>query len=104
MKQGDRKGRLTEAYSLYRLLIDHRFLPYESLRGYSLYYLVRLGIFDNMLSRVYAMEPDGDGNTYQRDSKSLWVLQDIILTDSQKAELDQCYDDMMKYVRKNRIK
>ncbi len=104
MKNGDRKGHLTEAYALYRLLIDQRFLEYDSLRGYSLYYFVRLGLFDNMLSRTYASAPDGEDNTYRKDSKSRWILQDISLTESQKAELDKCYDDMMKFVRKNRIK
>ncbi len=100
MKEGDKKGRLTEAYALYRLLIDQRFLPYDSLRGYSLYYFVRLGLFGNMLSRTYATEPDAAGGTYTRENKSKWVLSDIELTGMQKAELDRCYDDMMKFVKK----
>jgi len=100
MKEGDKKGRLTEAYALYRLLIDQRFLPYDSLRGYSLYYLVRLGLFGNMLSRTYATEPDGAHGTYTKENKSKWVLRDIELTGIQKAELDKCYDDMMKFVKK----
>ena len=101
MEEGDKKGRLTEAYALYRLLIDQRFLPYDSLRGYSLYYLVRLGLFDNMLSRTYAAEPDAANGTYTRENKSKWVLSDIKLTERQKAELDKCYDDMMKFVKKH---
>ena len=100
MKEGDKKGRLTEAYALYRLLIDQRFLPYDSLRGYSLYYLVRLGLFGNMLSRTYAAEPDGAHGTYTKENKSKWVLRDIELTGIQKAELDKCYDHMMKFVKK----
>ncbi len=100
MKNGDRQGRLTGAYALYRLLIDQRFIPYDSLRGYSLYYFVRLGLFDNMLSRVYAGDPDREAGTYTRENKSRWILNDISLTPSQKAELDRCYDDMMQYVRK----
>ena len=98
MKKGDKKGHLTEAYALYRLLIDQRFLPYDSLRGYSLYYLVRLGLFNNMLSRTYATEPDGANGTYTKENKSKWVLSDIELSEIQKAELDKCYDDMMKFV------
>ena len=101
MKNGDRKGCLTEAYALYRLLIDQRFVEYDSLRGYSLYYFVRLGLFDNMLSRTYASEPDAENDTYTRENKSKWVLSDIVLTDAQRAELDKCYDDMMKFVRKH---
>ena len=104
MKKGEDDERLTEAYALYRLLIDQRFLPYDSLRGYSLYYFVRLGLFDNMLSRVYAGKPDGDKKTYLPESKSRWVLKDISLTESQKKELDRCYDDMMSFVRKTRMK
>jgi dihydrodipicolinate synthase/N-acetylneuraminate lyase len=100
MKSGDKKGRLTEAYAMYRLLIDQRFLPYDSLRGYSLYYFVRLGLFDNMLSRTYASQPDAEGGTYTRENKSKWVLSDITLSDLQKAELDKCYDDMIKFVKK----
>lgn len=101
MLNNDRKGHLTEAYALYRLLIDQRFLPYDSLRGYSLYYFVRLGLFENTISRVYASAPDADGKTYSRDSKNKWKLSEITLTESQKKELDKCYDDMMSFVRKN---
>jgi len=74
MKEGDKKGRLTEAYALYRLLIDQRFLPYDSLRGYSLYYLVRLGLFGNMLSRTYAAEPDGAHGTYTKENKRQKII------------------------------
>ena len=100
MKEKDAKGHLTEAYALYRLLIDQRFLPYDSLRGYSLHYFVRLGLFGNTLSRTYATEPDGPDGTYTRASKSKWVLSDIELSGMQQAELDACYDDMMQFVKK----
>ena len=102
MKSGDKKGTLTEAYALYRLLIDQRFLAYDSLRGYSLYYFVRLGLFDNMLSRVYDGKPDAPGQTYSRERKTKWKLDDIVLSDSQKAELDKCYDDMMQFLKKHK--
>ena len=100
MQDNDKKGRLTEAYALYRLLIDQRFLPYDSLRGYSLYYFVRLGLFETTVSRVYASASDADKGTYSRDSKSKWKLSEIILNNSQKRELDKCYDDMMSFVKK----
>ena len=101
MKSHDQKGHLTEAYALYRLLIDQRFLPYESLRGYSLYYFVRLGLFDNTISRIYASTPDANTGTYQRDSKHKWKLHEISLTKTQERELDKCYDDMMLFVKKH---
>ena len=101
MKAGDRKGHLTEAYALYRLLIDQRFLSYDSLRGYSLYYFVRLGLFDNTVSRVYASEPDAEKGTYSRNSKPKWKLNEIELSKAQKKELNKCYDDMMKFVNKH---
>ena len=100
MKDGDRKGRLTEAYAMYRLLIDQRFLSHDSLRGYSLHYLVRLGLFRNKLSRVYAGKPDAPEGTYTRKSKPCWILEDVDLTDSQMEELDRCYDDMMRFVKR----
>lgn len=102
MKTGDKKGHLTEAYALYRLLIDQRFLPYDSLRGYSLHYFVRLGLFDNMLTRWYTAQPDAGENTYSPALKSKWELKDVELTDSQIAELDKCYDDMLEFVKKTK--
>lgn len=100
MKSGDRKGHLTEAYALYRLLIDQRFLAYDSLRGYSLHYFVRLGLFDNTLSRWYTDKADAGGDTYSPALKSKWTLTEVSLTESQEAELDKCYDDMMMFVNK----
>lgn len=101
MKDNDRKGILTEAYAMYRLLIDQRFVIHDSLRGYALHYFVRLGIFDNMLSRAYSTEPDGPGGTYSKERKAQWKLEKFILSESQKEELDKCYDDMMKFVKKH---
>lgn len=100
MQNNDRKGHLTEAYALYRLLIDQRFLPYDSLRGYSLHYFVRLGLFDNTISRIHASDPDADNGTYRRESKREWKLNEISLTKTQELELDRCYDDMMLFVKK----
>lgn len=101
MKNGDEEGLLTEAFAMYRLMIDQRFVIHDSLRGYGLYYLMRLGIFDNMLSRSYAVEADGPAGTHTRENKGKWKLTEFELTDMQKAELDKCYDDMMNFVNRN---
>lgn len=106
MKDGDRKGHLTEAYAMYRLVIDQRFLIADGLRGYQLHYFVRLGLFDTMVSRIYAEEPDAPNRTYTREAKSRWTLREEQFTDSQIGELDKCYDDMVKfagkYIKKNK--
>lgn len=106
MKSGDKCGHLTEAYAMYRLVIDQRFLVADALRGYQLHYFVRLGLFDTMVSRVYAGKPDAPNNTYTRENKGKWTLRDEQFTDSMVAELDKCYDDMVrfakKYVKKNK--
>lgn len=100
MKNGDKDGILTECFAMYRLMIDQRFIIHDSLRGYGLYYLQRLGVFDNLLSRAYAVEPDGPAGTHTRENKGKWVLKDYEITPMQQAELDQCYDDMMKFVNR----
>ena len=99
MTDGDSDGSLTEAYALYRLLIDQRNLECGSLRGYSLHYLVRLGIFSNTLSRTYAEKRVTPSGTYPVGDKSRWVLEDVRLTEPETRELDVCYDDMMRFVR-----
>lgn len=104
MKEGDRKGHLTEAYAMYRLVIDQRFLVADGLRGYQLHYFQRLGIFDTMVSRVYAGKPDAPNNTYTRGNKGKWVLRNEEFTPAQIAELDKCYDDMVKFAKKHKTK
>ena len=101
MLMGDKETCLTEAYAMYRLIIDQRFIIHDSLRGYGLYYLTRLGAFDNLFSRAYAAEPDGPAKTYTRGNKGKWVMKDYEITPMQKAELDKCYDDMLEFVNKN---
>ena len=101
MLMGDKETCLTEAYAMYRLIIDQRFIIHDSLRGYGLYYLTRLGVFDNLFSRAYAAEPDGPAKTYTRGNKGKWVMKDYEITPMQKAELDKCYDDMLEFVNKN---
>ncbi len=101
MQKGESETCLTEAYAMYRLMIDQRFLDHDRLRGYGLYYLMQHGVFDNMLSRSYAMEPDGPNATHTRENKGKWVLSGFSVTDMQRAELDKCYEDMMKFVKRN---
>ena len=101
MQMGDQETCLTEAYAMYRLMIDQRFIIHDTLRGYALYYLTRLGVFDNLLSRAYAVDSDGPAGTRTRENKGKWVLSDYEITPMQKAELDACYDDMMEFVNKN---
>lgn len=101
MKAGEAETCLTEAFAMYRLMIDQRFVIHDSLRGYGLYYLMRLGVFDNMLSRSYAVEPDAPSGTYTPENKGKWTLTEFELTPMQKVELDCCYDDMMKFVKRN---
>ncbi len=101
MKKGDKERCLTEAFAMYRLVIDQRFIKHDSLRGYALYYLMRLGIFDNMLSREHSISADGPANTFTRENKGKWVLNEYKITPMQQAELDKCYDDMMVFVKRN---
>ena len=101
MKKGDKESCLTEAFAMYRLMIDQRFIKHDSLRGYALYYLMRLGIFDNTLSRAYAVKEDAVTKTHSREDKGKWVLEEYKITPMQQAELDKCYDDMMKFVERN---
>ena len=86
---------------MYRLMIDQRFVIHDSLRGYGLYYLMKLGVFDNMISRSYATKPDETTQIHSRENKGKWKLSEFKLTDMQKAELDKCYEDMMKFIKKN---
>ena len=60
-----------------------------------------LGIFDNMLSREHAIPADAPAKTFTRENKGKWVLKEYEITPMQLAELDECYDDMMKFVERN---
>lgn len=98
MEDRDPKGTLTAAYALLRLLIDQRNYP-GGLRGYSLYYLKRQGVFETTVSREYLKaEKKEQGTVAVGDSKK-WKLVDVTLTADQKAELDECYDDMLRFIR-----
>ena len=101
MKKGDKETCLTEAYAMYRLLMDQRFIIHDTLRGYALYYLMRQGVFDNMLSRSYTVKADVPNGLLSPEDKCQWTLTEFEISDMQKAELDKCYDDMLKFVKRN---
>jgi len=85
---------------LLRLLIDQRDFP-GGLRGYSLYYLQRQGVFKTTVSRDYLKAEKKEQGTVAVGDNTKWKLSDITLTDLQKAELDECYDDMLRFVKEN---
>ena len=101
MQMGDKETCLTEAYAMYRLLIDQRFIIHDTLRGYALYYLMRQGVFDNMLSRSYTVKPEIPNGLLAPEDKCKWTLTEYEISDMQKAELDKCYDDMIEFVERN---
>ena len=97
MENGDQKGTLTLAYAMLRLLMDQRNFP-GGLRGYSLYYLQRQGVFKTLVSREYLKSKKEEQGTVAEGDTSKWKLGTVTLTDEQKAELDECYDDMLAFI------
>ena len=95
-ERGERGRKLTEAYAMYRLLIDQRNFP-GGLRGYSLYLLNKEGVFKNMVSRQYAKADVTEGGSFGVGRK--WKLETTKLNDIQKKELDLLYDEMMEFVK-----
>ena len=95
-ESGERGLRLTEAYAMYRLLIDQRNMP-GGLRGYSLYLLCKEGVFRNMVSRQYDKAKVTEGGSF--GSGRRWKLETTKLSDLQKKELDLLYNDMMEFVK-----
>ena len=100
MENNDRDGKLTIAYALFRLLIDQRGFP-GGLRGYSLYYLQRQGVFKTTVSRTYLKSKQKEQGTVAVGDTTKWKLSTLTLTELQKAELDECYDDMLRFVKEN---
>ena len=94
-ERGERGRKLTEAYAMYRLLIDQRNFP-GGLRGYSLYMLNKAGVFRNMVSRQYVDAKVTEGGSFGSGKK--WKLQETELNDLQKKELDRLFRDMMEFV------
>ena len=81
---------------MYRLLIDQRNMP-GGLRGYSLYFLNKEGIFRNMVSRQYEKANVTEGGSFGAGRR--WKLETTTLSDLQKKELDLLYNDMMEFVK-----
>ncbi|MFO7936026.1 MAG: dihydrodipicolinate synthase family protein [Kiritimatiellia bacterium] len=100
MENNDRYGKLTLSYALFRLLIDQRGFP-GGLRGYSLYYLQRQGVFKTTVSRVYLKAEKKEQGMVASGNTEKWKLDRLKLTPLQKAELDECYDDMLRFVKEN---
>ena len=100
MESRDAKGTLTESYALFRLMIDQRNMP-GGLRGYSLYYFQKLGLFKSTVSRQYQKAQKGEEGTTAVGDNRKWKLEKLTLTDLQKAELDECYADMMRFVKQH---
>lgn len=97
MKDGDPEGRLMETYAVYRYMIDQRAIPGGSLRGYSLYYLKKLGLFRTTLSRVYLKSRVTESGTFGEGHD--WKLEELSLTDGQKAELDANFEAMNRFLK-----
>ena len=93
-ERGERGLKLTEAFAMYRLLIDQRNFP-NGLRGYSLYLLLKEGVFKNMVSRQYEKANVTEGGSFGSGRK--WKLDTVKLNDLQKAELDRLYDEMIEF-------
>ena len=98
-ESGERGRRLTEAFAMYRLLIDQRNFP-GGLRGYSLYLLNKEGVFRNMVSRQYEKASVTEGGSFGAGRK--WKLETVELNDLQKAELDDLYGEMMDFCTSDR--
>ena len=96
-ERGERGLALTEAFAMYRLLIDQRNFP-AGLRGYSLYLLVKEGVFANMVSRQYANAKVTEGGSF--GSCREWKLETVKLTERQKRELDRLLGEMKAFVAK----
>lgn len=100
MQKGDPDGRLMETYAVYRYLIDQRAIPGGSLRGYSLYYLKKLGLFKTTLSRVYLESKVTESGTFGVGHD--WKLVDLELTDAQREELDRNFEDMNRFLERTK--
>ena len=97
-ERGERGRALTEAFAMYRLLIDQRNFP-GGLRGYSLYLLKKEGVFTNMVSRQYEKAKDTEGGSFGAGHK--WKLNTVKLSDRQIQELDALFKDMNDFVAGN---
>lgn len=100
-ERGERGHSLTEAFAMYRLLIDQHNMP-GGLRGYSLYLLCKEGVFRNMVSRQYEKAKVTEGGSFGAGRK--WKLDTVTLNEIQKKELDLLYEEMIEFSGKGRGK
>ena len=85
---------ITEAFAMYRLLIDQRNFPGGGLRDYSLYFLEKEGIFRNRVSRRYADAKETEGGSFGSGKK--WKLNTVEIPERQRKELDFLYAKIME--------
>ena len=100
-ERGERSLALTEAFAMYRLLIDQRNFP-KGLRGYSLYLLNKAGVFTNMVSRQYTKAKVTEGGSF--GAGNAWKLESVELKDLQKRELDLLFEEMKAFVAASKEK
>ena len=105
MENGDKDGRLTQAFALFRLLIDQRDFPVDGLRGYSLHIFNRLGIFKSTMSRRYKKSRrEAQGTVVTGDDRHSWEPMKLELNPFQIAELEKVYDDAMRFLAQSKVK
>ena len=93
-ERGERGAKLAVPFAMFRLMCDQRNFP-GGLRGYSLYLLMKEGVFTNLVSRQYVDAKVTEGGSFGSGRK--WKLTNVELNDMQKAELDLLYADMIEF-------
>ena len=88
---------ITEAFAMYRLLIDQRNFPGGGLRDYSLYFLEKEGIFRNRVSRRYVNAKETEGGSFGAGKK--WKLNTVEIPERQRKELDLLYAKILEALR-----
>ena len=92
--RGEPYDGLTEAFAMYRLLVDQRNFPGGGLRDYSLYFLEKEGVFRNRVSRRYADAKETEGGSF--GSGRRWKLDTVEIPERQRKELDLLYAKILE--------
>lgn len=92
--KGDPDGKLTDAFAMYRLLIDQRNFPGGGLRDYSLYFLQKEGLFKTRVSRRYADAKETEGGSFGTSRQ--WKLDEVKIPERQQKELDLLYGKILE--------
>ena len=92
--RGDPDGKMTDAFAMYRLLIDQRNFPSGGLRDYSLYFLEKEGVFRNRVSRRYADAKETEGGSFGTSKR--WKLNEVQIPERQRKELDLLYGKILE--------